>query len=180
MYDSTAENLAVLGDFALVGFALAFVYEGFRTLRVFIPHNGLAVGVEDFAFLCFAGLVTFAYSMELGTGEFRMLFVVALAFGGAVYFLTLGALISFVINKFANALRKLFKKIYHVIIKPALRIICKIALKFIKNFVVIYNSIKKLLKSMLRLVYNRRTPLRRNKKIMDGKNDVIKAKVKKR
>ncbi|MDR1753818.1 MAG: spore cortex biosynthesis protein YabQ [Eubacterium sp.] len=184
MYESVAENFGLLSSFAIVGFVLGLIYEVFRILRVFLPHSSLAVGLEDFLFFCFAGLITFAYSMELGTGEFRAIFIFAEIIGASAYFVSFGALISFLINKFANALRRLSRKIWNKILTPAFKFIYKIYIKIFKIIVVLYNYSKRHLKLRLKMLYNKIAQLYRVrselKNKMDGKRNVIKAKISKK
>jgi len=108
MFETTAQTLQEMTMFAILGFAFAVLYEPLRIVRVAFKPRGIFVALADFAFLSACGLLTFAYSLEFGAGYFRFYYVIALVFGAAVYFLTVGR----VVNTFSErVLKKVIGKI---------------------------------------------------------------------
>lgn len=100
-------SLSQLASFVLLGFFLGGFYEIIRIIRLFRRQSDLAVCVTDFLFLTFAGIIAFAYSMELGNGQFRWFYVAGMAFGATVYFLTIGRLISLASNLIVRCVKRI-------------------------------------------------------------------------
>ncbi|MCL1867029.1 MAG: spore cortex biosynthesis protein YabQ, partial [Oscillospiraceae bacterium] len=88
MFEPISQSLYEIMMFSILGFALATLYEPIRVVRLFVRTNAVAAGIQDFLFLSACGLIVFAYSLEFGTGYFRYFYVLGIAFGAAVYFLT--------------------------------------------------------------------------------------------
>ncbi len=182
MYESISDNLSQLGAFVIIGFFMGVSYEPFRIVRLFKKQGVFLVSFQDFLFLTSCGIMTFAYSMELGGGKFRLFFIIAELFGLVIYFLTIGRLV----NIFSELIVKIIKAIYRGIRKYVLVPIYSIVHKlftFIKSKLAnIYNfnrkglnKIHNHLKSSTRIVYNIGSVKIKMKK-GDNRN-VIKAKI---
>ncbi|MCL2639160.1 MAG: spore cortex biosynthesis protein YabQ [Oscillospiraceae bacterium] len=175
MFVEISESLSQLSSFTVLGFFFGVFYEVIRIIRLFKKQSDLAVSVTDFVFLSLAGLITFAYSMELGNGQFRWFYIAGAGFGGAIYFLTLGRLVSLASNFIVRCIKRaaalavkcmkiifLFAKNY--IFAPLHKIICKF-IQFLKTkigYIYVFMKKKALnssnhLKSKARIVYNKRT-----------------------
>jgi spore cortex biosynthesis protein YabQ len=162
MYEPVAvQNLQAVISFAVLGFFLGALYEPLRVIRLFFKHGAVAVGVQDFLFLAASGIIVFAYSLEFGEGYFRYFYLLGLAFGGVVYFLTVGKLINVVMRVFADAIRAavhaVAKFMHSKIFVPVWTLFTKIAHKIGGIFVGLHKVAEKcrlLLQSSLQMRYN--------------------------
>ena len=183
MFETIPQTLMLLVDFAVFGFFAAFFYEAFRILRMFIRHSVISAAIEDFVYLSLLGFFTFVFAVEKG-GEFRAYFLVGELFGGAVYFLTIGRVISLVVGFIAKIFKKICRLIYRHILSPVRKWFSKYLHKLFSLFVALYkklcNHLKKLpnpLKNKRKILYNKR----HNIKAKDGEvRHVIKAEVRKK
>lgn len=187
MFQPISRNLTELARFVILGFALAALYEPFRVSRRFVRTGAAAAGIEDFLYLAACGLVTFAYSLELGDGHFRAFYIIGEVFGGTVYFLTLGRLVAFVTKTFADAVKAAVKYTFgligRLVVTPVWKILVKIAQKVRKMFVSLYEFIKNrvfLLKSKVKMKYNiSKVKLRKNGNETGEPKNTVRAKVRK-
>ncbi len=167
--------------FFVCGIFLSLGYELFRVLRVCLPHGTIAVGIEDTLYLSLCGVILFGFAMEVGNGEFRLMYLISAAAGAAVYFLTAGRLIKFIYSAFINFLRRFLKKIFTPIGKLFIKIAHFVMGHFGKVYKIIYLSVKKRaerLKSRYALVYNHNsTNINGDEKVAERPK--IKAKIKK-
>lgn len=69
----------------VTGAWLMLAYDTLRVLRLVVRHNAFFVGVEDFFYWVYAGLVTFMLLYEQNDGEFR-LYVIAGVFLGMILY----------------------------------------------------------------------------------------------
>jgi hypothetical protein len=194
MFEPISASLSQLSSFAVLGFFLAAFYEIIRIIRLFKKQSDLLVGITDFLFLSLAGLITFAYSMELGNGWFRWFYIAGVIFGGTVYFLTVGRLVSLASNFIVKLVKRVFRFVVKCIIMvflfvkkhiliPIWKKLCKISQFFkskIGNSYVFLrkstlNSINHL-KSRVKIVYNKRTI---KNTIAGDERNVIKGKIRK-
>jgi len=188
MFEPVSQNLSQLSAFAVIGFFLAAFYEIIRIIRLFKRQSDFAVGITDFIFLSVAGVVTFAYSMELGGGRFRWFFVFGEVFGAAVYFLTIGRMISLASNFIVKCIKRLLALLQNYIIVPIKKKIWQLLHFLMVKVVKVYNFIRfsvkdslNLLKSKVKVLYNRKTA--RKLKITDEKRlernarNVVKGKI---
>jgi len=175
MFEPISASLSLISSFAIIGFFLAACYEIIRIIRLFKKQSDLAVSITDFLFLSFAGLVAFAYSMELGNGRFRWFYIAGMLFGAAVYFLTIGRLVSLASNLIVRFVKhmlsfavKCTKRALAILIEyillPIHRKIC-VFLQFLKGKIGnIYVFLRKKalnssnhLKNRAKMLYNERT-----------------------
>ncbi|MDR0820975.1 MAG: spore cortex biosynthesis protein YabQ [Oscillospiraceae bacterium] len=115
---SATYMLRMLSYFAVVGFGLGVLYEPLRIIRMFKAQGALFVGIQDFLFALFAGLVTFLYVMEFAGGVFRPYFAAAEFVGGAVYFLTVGQLVSACSRLIVSTVKWVARFIYRIVAFP--------------------------------------------------------------
>lgn len=184
MFETIPQTLTLLADFAVFGFFAAFFYEIFRIFRMFVRHNVIAAAAEDFLYLSLLGFFTFVYSLEKGGGYFRYFYLLGMVFGGAVYFLTVGRIISIAAGFIAKAFKKICSVIFKYILSPIGRWFGKYLHKISALFVVLheklFQSAKKLAKPLQnkrRILYNKRHDV----KAKDGEvRHVIKAEIRKK
>ncbi|MCL2697388.1 MAG: hypothetical protein FWE74_04835 [Oscillospiraceae bacterium] len=180
MFEPISASLSQLASFAVLGFFLAVFYEAIRIIRLFKKQSDLIVSITDFVFLSLAGLVAFAYSMELGSGRFRWFYAAGIIFGGTVYFLTIGRLVSLASNFIVKCIKravsfvmKCMKVIFvftkkHILV-PVWKMLCKF-IQFLKTKIGnIYVFLRKKainssnhLKSRVKVVYNKGTARAKN------------------
>ncbi|MCL2634313.1 MAG: spore cortex biosynthesis protein YabQ [Oscillospiraceae bacterium] len=188
MYETTSQNLTELMMFAILGFVLGALYEPIRISRLFVKTGTLATAIEDFLFLSVCGVIVFAYSLEFGAGAFRLFYLAGLLFGGVVYFLTVGKLISIITTAFANAIKAAVKYVINLIHKrillPIWQILVKYAQKTSPQIRTLYEIIEKRTKHLKNTAVMRYNSGASNlRKSRNNKNHetktVIKAKVRK-
>ncbi|MCL1823400.1 MAG: spore cortex biosynthesis protein YabQ [Oscillospiraceae bacterium] len=121
MFEPISNSLSQLSYFTVLGFFFGAFYEIIRIIRLFKRQNSLAAGITDFLFLSFAGLITFAYALEFGNGSFRWFYILGVVFGGTVYFLTVGKLISFASELIVRCVKSIFSFIKRRIIIPLIK-----------------------------------------------------------
>jgi len=193
MFEPISKSLSLLSYFALIGFFLGIFYEVIRIIRLFKRQSVLAVGLTDFLFLSAAGLILFAYSMELGSGTFRWYFVFGAMFGAAVYFLTVGRLVSLASGFIVRCVKKFAAFVFKRIIVPIGRKTCDIIHVLTTIFGKFYNLLSKHirnsskhLKSKAKLLYNKNIKRRTARKglsvrqkidITGERRNVVKGKV---
>ncbi len=69
----------------LTGVRLMAGYDGFRVLRLFVPHGAFLTGAEDFFYLTYCGISVFAMLYRCGDGAFRAWAVAGAFLGMALY-----------------------------------------------------------------------------------------------
>ncbi|MDR2532994.1 MAG: spore cortex biosynthesis protein YabQ [Oscillospiraceae bacterium] len=191
MHEPIYDSLSQLSSFAVLGFFLAVFYEIIRIVRLFRKQSDLAVGITDFLFLSVSGLITFAYALELGSGYFRWFYIAGLTFGAAVYFLTIGQLVSLASNLIVRFVKRILslavkysKRTLAVIIEflllPAYRKVC-VFIQFLQSkigniSVFLRKSAKNVLnhlKSRFKVLYNKRTArVARVKQVKSSENSL--------
>jgi len=167
MFEPISQSLYELMMFSILGFFLAVLYEPLRISRLFIKTGAVVVGIQDFLFLSASGLTVFAYSLEFGAGYFRYFYVIGVAFGATVYFLTLGKLISFLMKTFADAIKRALRHVKYRFVLPLFRVIVKFSQKNRDKFVKVYKNVKKCskdLKNTAQMRYNNINIERRKKR----------------
>lgn len=186
MFESIPENLMQLAGFCVLGFFIAVFYEPIRIIRMFRRQGAVIAGVQDFLFLTLAGIISFAYSMELGNGSFRFFYIIGEFFGALIYFVTIGKLISMVSDFIVRGIKRFVHIIKKYIIFPLLHVCNKIINFSLKKLAIIYsfttykagNSLKGL-KHKVKIVYNKKTTLKsKNMNNESGESqNAVKAKI---
>jgi hypothetical protein len=161
MFEPISQSLYEIMMFAVLGFILAALYEPLRIIRLFVKTGAVWLGIQDFLFLAACGLAVFAYSLEFGAGHFRYFYVIGIAFGAAVYFLTVGRLIALITRAFAEAIKNAVAYAVNLIHCKCIQPLCKIFVRFaqkIKKKIVSFHKFTEkrstLLKSRVQMKYN--------------------------
>ncbi len=142
MFESFEDSFEMFGIYAAVGFFLGVFYNMFRFVRLAFPKLKITGAVLDFLFAVISGVVLFAYSVEYGTGYFRLYYVIAAALGFAVNMLTLG----FAVPPVARFSGRVLSAVFRVIMGSARKIFSVIAQTADKCFVKIGEKLTKLRK----------------------------------
>ena len=183
MFESFADSLGMCELYAVVGFFLGVLYNVFRAVRIAFPKLKLTAAVLDILFALISAFTLFAYSVEYGTGFFRLYYVFAAAVGFAVNMLTLGfavppvsrlfgMLFSAVAGKTGALLRKMFSAIH----QTTCRCFGKISEKLTKYREKYRNTLKKRRSMVYNIEDNKIGKVYRKG---SEKNNGIKAKVRK-
>ena len=85
-----SSQLLSLGISALVGLALAVVYDVFRVTRILFRTGKIDMYVQDILYGIAAAFITFLLALAVNSGEIRFYIIGGELIGMAVYFLTLG------------------------------------------------------------------------------------------
>ena len=137
MFESTEQVLTLFGQFMAIGFALGLVYNVFAFFRLLLKEIRLVGAVTDLLFPFIAGFTLFAFSVELGTGFFRLYYVAAAALGFGIYAVTLGLL--------TPLPARLIRKLAALMSAPVKKLFCFIQQKLSSLFGVIYQKVSKIL-----------------------------------
>lgn len=168
-------------SFIICGVAIGVLYEPLRVLRLLIKHRSILTGIEDTLFFSLCGFLLFGLSMNVGNGQFRLVYLISACIGAFAYYFTLGR----VVRLIYSLLIKFISKILSFLLKPIKKILGIIVLKIKRLFVGLYEKIRKSgqksfshLKNSTEILYNKLCI----KKERSKENDIrvkIKAKVKK-
>jgi hypothetical protein len=159
MFEPATQSLHETAMFAVLGFLHAALYEPMRIARIFFRCHAALVAVGDFLFLAASGLIVFAYSLEFGGGHFRYYYLIGLAFGTVVYFLTVGKLINTLTRTFADAIRKAVRRTASAVRR-------KILLPLREKFVQLVQAIAAKAGRLQQIAENRRKDLQNKMKVV--------------
>ncbi|MFR5068993.1 MAG: spore cortex biosynthesis protein YabQ [Eubacteriales bacterium] len=81
-----SSQLLSLGISALVGLALAVVYDVFRVTRILFRTGKIAMYVQDILYGIAAAFITFLLALAVNSGEIRFYIIGGELIGMAVYF----------------------------------------------------------------------------------------------
>ncbi|MBE6881116.1 MAG: hypothetical protein E7490_09815 [Ruminococcaceae bacterium] len=168
-------------SFVICGVIIGILYEPLRILRQLVKHKNILTGIEDTLFFALCGFLLFGLSMNVGNGQFRLLYLISACIGAFAYYFTLGKIVRLIYS----LLIKSISKIIRFILKPIKKILGIIVLKIKRLFVGLYEKFRKSgqksfshLKNSTEMLYNKLCI----KKERSKENDIrvkIKAKVKK-
>lgn len=102
----------------LTGVLITVLYDVLRILRRVIPHNILAVSLEDLFYWIVCSLLIFAMLIQENNGVLRWFAVAGAMTGMFLYKKTLGFLLVKYVSLLLNSLLHLVGSIFGVIIKP--------------------------------------------------------------
>jgi len=108
------------------GFAIGFVYDLFRLVRVAIPHPTVLIQLEDVAYWLLAAGGMFIFLQHTMDGEVRVYSLFGAFLGALIYFLTLSAVIMAVSTVIINFIKRVLAVLLNVIL-ALLRLILRIA-----------------------------------------------------
>lgn len=144
-----------------LGFIMGIFYDVFRLVRISISQRKTVVIIFDVLYCIFLGFSDFIFFITVNEGQFRFYLLCGEVVGFAVYYFSLGAIIFSLSEKIVQFTRKLFKRIFFVLVFPfkwiftRLRSVCnKILKKGQKRSKKLKNKSKFLLKVDRYLLYN--------------------------
>ncbi len=140
------ENLM---PFLGLGFILGIVYDAAGIIRSLFVKLKPIVFVADFLFCILSAVLTYLLLLATANGFIRIYLLLALFTGAAVYFSTLGVLVSFVTKKLSKLVRGIFTVIFspfYRVLKKMFAGLNKLKEKIIKKLENSKNKLKKPLK----------------------------------
>ncbi len=144
-----------------LGFLMGFFYDFFRLVRLSISRNKILIIIFDLLYCIFLCFATFIFCMTVNEGQIRFYLLLGEAIGFAVYYFSLGVVISTLGERVINFTKKYFKKFFCVLIFPfkwffgkMKSVFDKILKKGRKTGEKIKNKSKILLKVNKHLLYN--------------------------
>lgn len=96
MFQTNSEFLAVIGQFAVIGFVLGFLYDIVRFFRKALGTGRILAFITDFFAMIISGLVLLFFAIDTPTGNIRLIYVLAAAFGMVFFLITIGKITGFI------------------------------------------------------------------------------------
>ena len=87
-----AQTVIFLGS-CLLGIGLGVLLDGFRLLRILIPHSALAVLLEDAVYAAACAVLLQCYAVSFGSGRLELWMPFGAMLGLLLYLLTFGMLL---------------------------------------------------------------------------------------
>ena len=187
MFETNAQFLSVIGEFAVIGLFLGLFCDIFRFLGTALGLGKIYDFISGFFAMIISGLALLFFSLDTPTGKVRIIYVIAAAVGIAFYMITIGK-ITKLIAKLAGKLLTIFKQqTKSLIYNPIIRILSAFKQKLTSFFVEIHQKTKKYtekshlgLKKSSSMMYNRNDKIRKLYPNGGEERNVIKAKVRKK
>lgn len=134
---SISQHTSIFLLSVVLGAALGVVYDCFRVLRIIFPPAAKkgAVIAEDIIFWLIYGFCIFCYAAAYARGQVRFFIFFGSLIGFVLYIVTVGNLITGVIRRIFDIIRKILRKVYSIIIEPLVEMQEKICQKFAPLFV---------------------------------------------
>lgn len=140
------ENLM---PFLGLGFILGIVYDAAGIIRTLFVKLKPIVFAVDFLFCILSAILTYLLLLATANGFIRIYLLLALFTGAAVYFSTLGVLVSFVTGKIARFIKRFLSVIFspfYRVLKKLSAVLHKMKEKILKKIEISKNKLKKPLK----------------------------------
>ena len=112
------------------GFAIGFVYDIFRLVRVAIPHPTVLIQLEDVAYWLLAVGGMFIFLQHTMDGEVRVYSIFGAFLGALIYFLTLSVVIMAVSTAIINFIKKALTVLLNVVLIPLRLILHVVAIPY--------------------------------------------------
>lgn len=102
----------------IFGGLLGLFYDLIRVFRRILPHQKLAIGIEDLIFWCIAGITIFGYIFNTNDGVMRGFIFIGLSLGVAMYMLLFSRIFIEYMTKLIRTILKGIKITLIWIFKP--------------------------------------------------------------
>lgn len=113
MFQTDAEFLSVIGQFAVAGFFLGVFYDIIRIIRIVLGTGKVFAFITDVLAMLLSGLVLIFFGIDTPTGKLRPIYMLAAAFGMAVYLITIGKITVYparLAGRLVGFIKSLFRK----------------------------------------------------------------------
>lgn len=155
-----------------MGIIITFVYDMFRLLRAVIPHNNLAVAIEDIIFWIFTSVALFLLLYTVNNGAVRWFSIAGALLGMILYRKSLGqymvVFLSSIIKKILDVARRVFAYVF----SPIRFVLKKSNAVFMRILQKTGLDAKKAKNKLTDLVKGVKIALRKRKKPNDGEVDL--------
>ncbi|MCI8497620.1 MAG: hypothetical protein HFE85_05155 [Clostridiales bacterium] len=110
---------------AALGFGLGALYDLFRITRVILNPGRIFVFVEDVLYWIICAVVSFLFILTVNRGEIRGFLLFGELMGAVVYYCTLGWLVMKSTRAITAAVRRFFRFLYRLLVKPVKKVLGK-------------------------------------------------------
>ncbi len=155
------DNIWALVYSVAYGGVIGLFYDTLRVLRLAFKPGPVLVFFQDIMFWLLSALVTFVYIFVFADGNVRLVFLLAIALGWFMYYISLGKLVFWCFGKILAPIKALFCKFSAVIMRPFL----PLKVKFRENCAIFKKNLKKRAKNSIFLFHFRK----KNNKIYKDK-----------
>lgn len=94
---------------------MGLFYEALRFFRMILRHNIVTVCIEDTLYMSVCAFISFIIALSVGIGYMRIYYIAFEAIGAAIYFLTVGRLLNYILRSISGAA----KRFIHTVAKKA-------------------------------------------------------------
>ncbi len=108
------------------GGAIGLFYDILRMLRIAIKSGTVITFVQDIIFWAFTAIATFIYIFAFAGGTVRIIFLLFVAVGWVMYYISLGKLLVWIFSSISKPIKLLLCKIRCLILKPFRPLIVKV------------------------------------------------------
>lgn len=110
MFENISSTLQQCAYFFAAGIIMGLFYEALRFFRMLLRHNIIFVCVEDTLYLSTCAFISFIIALSVGIGYMRIYYIVFEAMGAAIYFLTVGRLLNYILRSISSGVKRLIRK----------------------------------------------------------------------
>lgn len=183
MFENISSTLQQCAYFFAAGLIMGLFYEALRFFRMLFRHNTIALCIEDTLYLSVCALCTFIIALTVGIGYMRIYYIVFEAMGAAIYFLTVGKLVNYILRRISKAVNRLIC----AFMKKAKQFFGKILAPIDKNIRSIFGNFAEIIRKTVfygKLHLKKTAKIEYNKKVQSiggGENiSVVKAQIRKK
>ena len=103
MFENISSTLQQCAYFFAAGLIMGLFYEALRFFRMILRHNIIALCIEDTLYMSVCAFISFIIALSVGIGYMRIYYIVFEAIGAAIYFLTVGRLLNYILRRISGA-----------------------------------------------------------------------------
>ena len=111
MFENISSTLQQCAYFFAAGLIMGLFYEVLRFFRMILRHNIIAVCIEDTLYLSICAFISFIIALSVGIGYMRIYYIVFEAMGAAIYFLTIGRLLNYILRRISSGTKRFIRAI---------------------------------------------------------------------
>ncbi|MBE6853383.1 MAG: hypothetical protein E7505_07885 [Ruminococcus sp.] len=95
----------------LFGIPIGIFYDIFRVIRIILPHSSLLTAAEDVLFFVLYSVFIMSFTFSAARSEFRMYYIFGNIIGFAVYYFTIGRLVTGLFMRITLMIKRGIQKI---------------------------------------------------------------------
>lgn len=127
----------------VLGAGLSLFYDCFRVFRIAIRGTVILVALEDFIYFTVSAVVTYRFFIATTSGQFRIYLLIGILLGWIICHLTVGAVLLKISTVIINAVKRFFRFLFRIFIRPFIRLGKFIGRKIAKIQKISANRLKK-------------------------------------